>query len=211
MPERVAWRRSRDLSGVSGRQQTTLIGELRETLDFVEDLSVGRFEVLAPVARDSSVPEGLERASAAEATLEELTKLPTYSMARVASEADVYVRLAPYPVTNLSPKDDPMPEPPDFAANVADPDWRPTALTDVYTAEGIRRIMSWFDDMRRYEESGKARSGSGLRRPDDVILDDSFLQPRARGRPWYLLDHVRSGGVDPIIPLEDATPCPTFS
>ena len=51
-----------------------------------------------------------------------------------------------------------------------------------------------------------ARGGSGLRRPTDLILGDEYVQPDARGRPWYLLDHVRSGGVAPIIPLEEAKP-----
>ena len=32
------------------------------------------------------------------------------------------------------------------------------------------------------------------------------MQPKARGRPWYLLDHVRSGGALAIMPLESAAP-----
>ena len=37
------------------------------------------------------------------------------------------------------------------------------------------------------------------------MLDDEYVQPAARGRPWFLLDHVRSGGRLPIVPLEEAT------
>ena len=101
-----------------------------------------------------------------------------------------------------------MPPVPDAAASVADPAWRPKSLTDVYTPEAVRRIMRWFDDMRVYEANGISKGGSGLRRPDDLILDDEYVQPAARGRAWYLLDHVRSGGVEPIVPLEEAAPLP---
>ena len=54
--------------------------------------------------------------------------------------------------------------------------------------------MGWFAEMQRYEGNGKRKDGSGLRRLDGLVLDDEFVQPDARGRPWYLLDHVRSGG-----------------
>ena len=60
--------------------------------------------------------------------------------------------------------------------------------------------------MRAYEIKGVAKKGSGLRRPDDLILDDEYVQPEARGRAWYLLDHVRSAGAEPIVPLEEAAP-----
>ena len=60
--------------------------------------------------------------------------------------------------------------------------------------------------MEKYETDGRARGGRGLKRPDDLILGDEFVQPKARGRPWYLLDHVRSGGALPTIPLESAAP-----
>ena len=66
--------------------------------------------------------------------------------------------------------------------------------------------MAWFEEMRVYELKGVAKKGSGLRRPDDLILDDEYVQPEARGRAWYLLDHVRSAGVKPIVPLEEAVP-----
>ena len=139
-------------------------------------------------------------------TLGNFIKLPSYSMARVASEVDDFIRLAPFPTTNVSPAAKPMPEVPDAGNAVADPGSRPSALADVYTPDGIRRIMEWFDQMRRYEENGIAKTGSGLRQPDDLVLDDDYVQPAARGRPWYLLDRVRSGGALPIVPLEDAAP-----
>ena len=161
---------------------------------------------LAPVAEGSSVPDGLEATAAAAMTLGNFIKLPSYSMARVASEVDDFIRLAPFPTTNVSPAAKPMPEVPDAGNAVADPGWRPSALADVYTPDGIRRIMEWFDQMRRYEENGIAKTGSGLRQPDDLVLDDDYVQPAARGRPWYLLDRVRSGGALPIVPLEDAAP-----
>ena len=159
-----------------------------------------------PVALGSSVPEGVEAAAAAAMTLDEVIKLPSYSMARVAAESDEFVRRAPMPVTNVSPPEDPMPAPAEAAQDVSDPDWRPRTLTDVYTSDGIRQIVGWFGEMSRYESNGRSKSGGGLRRPDDLVLDDSFVQPRARGRPWYLIDHIRSGGAEPIVPLEEAAP-----
>ena len=160
----------------------------------------------APVALGSSVPEGLEAAAAAGLSLDDIIKLPSYSMARVANESDEFVIRAPFPVTNVSPADDPMPPVPDANATADDPDWRPTSLLDVYTEAGVRAIMNWFAEMEKYETDGRARGGRGLKRPDDLILGDEFVQPKARGRPWYLLDHVRSGGALPIIPLESAAP-----
>ena len=159
-----------------------------------------------PVALGSSVQEGLEATAASALSLDELVKLPSYSMARVTSESDDFVRLAPFPVTNVSPAADPMPEVSDAASGVTNPDWRPKAITDVYTHEGVSKIMAWFEEMRVYEIKGVAKKGSGLRRPDDLILDDEYVQPEARGRAWYLLDHVRSGGAEPIVPLEEAAP-----
>ena len=103
-------------------------------------------------------------------------------MARVASESDDFVRLAPFPVTNVSPAADPMPEVSDAASGVANPDWRPKTITDVYTHKGVIKIMAWFEEMRVYELKGVAKKGSGLRRPDDLILDDEYVQPEARGR-----------------------------
>ena len=76
----------------------------------------------------------------------------------------------------------------------------------MYTHEGVIKIMAWFEEMRVYELKGVAKKGSGLRRPDDLILDDEYVQPEARGRAWYLLDHVRSAGAEPIVPLEEAVP-----
>ena len=160
----------------------------------------------APVALGSSVPEGLEAAAAAGLSLDDIIKLPSYSMARVANESDEFVMRAPFPVTNVSPADDPMPPVKDASATASDPDWRPSSLLDVYTEAGVRAIMNWFAEMEKYEADGRAKGGRGLKRPDDLILDDEFVQPKARGRPWYLLDHVRSGGTLPIIPLENATP-----
>ena len=52
----------------------------------------------------------------------------------------------------------------------------------------------------------KAKAGSGLTRPDDLILDGEYVQPAARGWPWYLIDHARTGGTAPIVPLEEASP-----
>jgi hypothetical protein len=140
---------------------------------------------LAPVAEGSSVPEGLEATAAAAMTLDAIVKLLSYSMARVASEADGFVRLAPFSVTNVSPAAEPMPEVPDARHGVADPGWRPSARTNVYTPDGVRQIMGWFKRMRRYEENGIAKAGSGLRRPEDLVLGDDYVQPAARGRVWY--------------------------
>ena len=56
-----------------------------------------------PVALGSSIPEGLEARAAAAMSLDELVKLPTYSMARIASETDDFVHRAPFPITNVSP------------------------------------------------------------------------------------------------------------
>ena len=136
----------------------------------------------------------------------ELVKLPTYSMARIASETDGFVRRAPFPITNVSPAAEPMPAPTQHAPRVLCPNWRPSSSTDVYTPEGVRLIMSWFKEMQAYEENGKRKGGRGFRRPTDLILGDEYVQKDERGRPWYLLDHVRSGGVAPIIPLEEAKP-----
>ena len=160
----------------------------------------------APVALGSSVPEGLEAAAAAGLSLDDIVKLPSYSMARVANESDEFVIRAPFPVTNVSPADDPMPPVSDANATADDPDWRPTSLLDVYTEAGVRAIMNWFAEMEKYEADGRARGGRELKRPDDLILGDEFVQPKARGRPGYLLDHMRSGGALPIIPLESAAP-----
>ena len=148
--------------------------------------------------------EGLEAAAASALSLDELVKLPSYSMARVTPEADDFVRLAPFPVTNVSP--DPMPEVSDAASGVPNPDWRPKTITDVCTHKGVIKIMAWFEEMRVYELKGVAKKGSGLRRPGDLILDDEYVQPEARGRAWYLLDHVRPAGAEPIVPLEEAAP-----
>ena len=109
-------------------------------------------------------------------------------------------------MTNVSPAADPMPEVSDAASGVTNPDWRPKSITDVYTHKGVIKIMAWFEEMRVYELKGVAKKGSGLRRPDDLILDDEYVQPEARGRAWYLLDHVRSAGAKPIVPLEEAVP-----
>ena len=159
-----------------------------------------------PVAAGTSVPDGLEPTAAAAASLDEMIKLPTYSMARIASESDDFILRAPFPVTNVSPEDDPMPPVPEAGEFSPDPDWRPSVLTDVYTVGGIKRIMAWFEEMRRYEAAAVAKSGSGLTRPDDLVLDDEFVQPAARGRAWYLIDHIRTGGASPIVPLEEASP-----
>ena len=159
-----------------------------------------------PVALGSSIPEGLEARAAAAMSLDELVKLPTYSMARIASETDDFVRRAPFPITNVSPAAEPMPTPTQHASRVLCPNWRPSSLTDVYTPEGVRLIMGWFTEMQAYEDNGKRKGGRGLRRPTDLILGDEYVQPDARGRPWYLLDHVRSGGAAPIVPLEEAKP-----
>ena len=83
---------------------------------------------------------------------------------------------------------------------------RPSRLTDVYTVDAIRQIMAWFDEMRRYEADARSKAGSGLKLPDDLVLDDEYVQPAARGRAWYLIDHIRTGGAAPIVPLEEAEP-----
>ena len=94
-----------------------------------------------PVALGSSVQEGLEATAASALSLDELVKLPSYSMARVTSESDDFVRMAPFPVTNVSPAADPMPEVSDAASGVTNPDWRPKAITDVYTHEGVHECV----------------------------------------------------------------------
>ena len=48
----------------------------------------------------------------------------------------------------------------------------------------VSKIMAWFEEMRVYEVKGVAKKGSGLRRPDDLILDDEYVQPEARGHAW---------------------------
>ena len=136
-----------------------------------------------PVDLGASVPEGLEAAAAASLSIDDIIKLPSYSMARVASESDVFVIRAPFPVTNVSPAADPMPPVPDANATTDDPDWRPTSLLDVYTEDGVRTIMNWFAEMEKYEADGRARGGRGLTWPDDLIVGDEFVQPKARGRP----------------------------
>ena len=35
--------------------------------------------------------------------------------------------------------------------------------------------VGWFAEMQRYEENGKRKDGSGLRRLDDLVLDDEFV------------------------------------
>ena len=37
-------------------------------------------------------------------------------------------------------------------------------------------------------------------------MGDEYVQPKARGRPWYLIDHIRTGGASPIVSLEEASP-----
>ena len=134
------------------------------------------------MALGSSVPEGLEAAAAAGLSLDDTIKLPSYSMARVANESDEFVIRAPFPVTNVSPADDPMPPVPDANATVDDPDWRPASLLGVYTEAGVRTTMNWFAEMEKYKADGRARGGRGQKRPDDLILGDEFVQPKARGR-----------------------------
>ena len=51
----------------------------------------------APVALGSSVPEGLEAAAAAGLSLDDIIKLPSYSMARVANESDEFVMTSAVP------------------------------------------------------------------------------------------------------------------
>ena len=131
-----------------------------------------------PVAAGTSVPDGLEPTAAASASLDEMIKLPTYSMARIASESDDFVLRAPFPETNMSPEDDPMPPVPEAGESSPDPNWRPSTLTDVYTVDGIKRIMAWFAEMRCYEAAAVAKAGSGLNRPDDLILDDEYVRRR---------------------------------
>ena len=159
----------------------------------------------APVARgrsDSPAASGTE--SLADRTAEEALRLPggTYDMARLVAEDDAFVRLARMPRANVSDAAEPLPPPVlSWGERGA---WRPRLLTDVYTGAGVKLIVGWYAEMAAYEQLGKMKGGSGLRRPDDVRLGDEFVQPAARGRPWFLLDHIRSGGKKPIIPLEEA-------
>ena len=70
-----------------------------------------------------------------------------------------------------------MPAPAEAAQDASDPEWRPQTLTDVYTSDGIRRIVGWFEEMSRYESNDRSKSGGGMRRPNDLVLGDSFVQP----------------------------------
>ena len=70
----------------------------------------------------------------------------------------------------------PVPEASEFSL---DPDWRPSALTDVYTVGGIKRIMAWFEEMRRYEAAAVAKSGSGLTRLDNQASETAGWWSRA--------------------------------
>ena len=161
-----------------------------------------------PMAAGTSVPKGLEpsAAVAAAASLDELIKLPTYSMARIASDPGDFVLRAPFPVMNVSPAAGPMPPVADPRERSLDLVWRPAQLTDVYTIDGITEIMAWFGEMPRYEAAVTAKVGSGLTQPDDLVLDDEYVQPAARGWPGYLIDHIRTGSAAPIVSLEEASP-----
>ena len=128
-----------------------------------------------PVALGSSVSEGLEARAAAAMSLDELVKLPKYSIARIASETDDFVRRALFPITNVSPAAEPMTAPTHHASRVLCPNWRPSSLTDAYTPEGVRLIVSWFKEMQECEDNGKLRGGSGVRRPTDLVLDDEYV------------------------------------
>ena len=133
-----------------------------------------------PVALGSSVQEGLEAAAASALSLDELVKLPSYPMARVTSESDGFVRLAPFPVTNVSPAADPMPEVRDAASGVANPDWRPKTITDMYThKKGVIKIMAWFEEMRVYELKGVAKKGSGpITKKTCLFCAFFYVQPK---------------------------------
>ena len=213
--QRDRWIHELETQGVNVRgdgspEQLAMLGSQRQRAEAYAAAAAratpGGGDRPTPVALGSSIPEGLEARAAAAMSLDELVKLPTYSMARIASETDDFVRRAPFPITNVSPAAEPMTPPTHNASRVLCPNWRPSSLTDVYTPEGVRLIMGWFKEMQAYEDNGKRKGGRGLRRPADLILGDEYVQEDARGRPWYLLDHVRSGGVAPIIPLEEAKP-----
>ena len=150
-------------------------------------LSAVRAEHVGPAARPLRFallePPGL--GALLSVPLDGSTKLPSYSMARVANESDEFLIRAPFPVTNVSPADDPMPPVPDSNTTADDPDWRPTLLLGVYTEAGVRGIVNWFAEMEKYETDGRARGGRGLKRPGELILGDEFVQPKACGRPWY--------------------------
>ena len=198
------------MRGDGSPEQLVMLGSQRQRAEAYAAVAAratpGGGDRPTPVALGSSIPEGLEARAAAAMSLAELVKLPTYSMARIASETDDFVRRAPFPITNVSPAAEPMTAPTHHATRVLCLNWRPSALTGVYTPDGVRLIMGWFNEMQEYEDNGKHKSGSGLRRPTDLILGDEYVQPDAPGRLWYLLDHVRSGGVAPIVPLEEARP-----
>ena len=213
--QRDRWIHQLETQGVNVRgdgspEQLAMLGSQRQRAEAYAAAAAratpGGGDRPTPVALGSSVPEGLEARAAAAMSLDELVKLPAYSMARIASETDDFVRRAPFPITNVPPATEPMTAPTHHASRVLCPNWRPSGLTDVYTPEGVRLIMGSFKEMREYEANGKRKGDSGLRRPTDLILGDEYVQEDARGRPWYLLDHVRSGGVAPIIPLEEAKP-----
>ena len=160
---------------------------------------------VAPVARgrsDAPAAAGSERL--AERTTEEALCMAggTYDMGRIVSEDDALVALARMPRTNVSEPTAPLPAPELAWGDRSD--WRPRALTDVYTEKGVKLIVQWYSEMAQHEAEGIKRGGAGLKRPDDLVLDDEYVQPAARGRPWFLLDHVRSGGRLPIVPLEEA-------
>ena len=167
----------------------------------------GRNSSTAPVAAGSTVTSGFEVSDAAVASLDEAIKLPTFSMARVVHEDPSFVRLAQLPRTNVARAEGPLPAL--SAPAGGDPAWRPKHLTEVYTEAAVEEIIEWYGMMAAYETAGRLRRGKGLKRPPDLVLDEQSVQPAARGRSWYLLDHIRSGGVLPILPVEDANVTPS--
>ena len=148
-----------------------------------------------PVAHGSSTAEGLEAASAAGAPLDELIQLPTYSMARVASETDDFIRRAPMPTTNVSPAAGPMPPPPTYSTCGGDGSWRPRTLTDVYTEAGILKIVGWFAEMEKYEAAGRAKAGRQAQacagRPTSFSTTSTCNRTREAGRGTYSITSDR--------------------
>ena len=205
--EAVVWEADPDEKRRLARRSAAYAAALAVLASSGSPAPSGRNSSTAPVAAGSTVTSGFEVSDAAVASLDDALKMPTFSMARVVHEDPAFVRLAQLPRTNVARAEGPLPAL--KAPAGGDPAWRPKNLTEVYTENAVEEIMDWYGLMAEYEAAGRLRRGKGLRRPPDLVLDDQSVQPAARGRSWYLLDHIRSGGVLPILPIEESTVTPS--
>ena len=205
--EAVAWEVDPEEKRRLARRSAAYAAALAVLASSSSPAPAGRNSSTAPVAAGSTVTSGFEVSDAAVASLDDALKIPTFSMARVVHEDPSFVRLAQLPRTNVARAEGPLPAP--TAPAGGDPAWRPKHLTEVYTEEAVEQIVDWYSLMAEDETAGRLRRGKGLRRPPDLVLDEQSVQPAVRGRSWYLLDHIRSGGVLPILPIEESTVAPS--